>query len=103
MTKIFVGYADTEEEITSIKYLSSCRMFMLGDYQGALRMYSKMSGSLSKSLESHEKEITAINYDSLNHLYVSASCDSNIIIQKERDNRGKFQLVRSIKDNYFKR
>lgn len=65
-------------------------MFVIGNHQGVMRMHSKTSGNLNKMLLPHEREITSISYDSLNHLYVSSSYDSNILIQKQREHRGKF-------------
>ena len=50
VNRIFTGYIEADEEITSLKYLNNCRMFILGNHQGLMRIYSKMSGSLCKTL-----------------------------------------------------
>lgn len=80
---VFSGYFDKEEEIIAAKYVAAHKQYILSSDRGETNMYSTFNGQKMASMVSHQSEVSAICYDSLNKLYVTSSWDSNIIVQKQ--------------------
>jgi WD40 repeat protein len=55
---------------------------VVGTHRGDIRLYSKETGLHIDTLHGHDSDVSQLIYDSINKMFVSAGCDSNITIQR---------------------
>lgn len=95
--KIYQGLLrNNDDDITIFKSVEQNKKFVIGDHRGGLNMFNFSNGEKCHTLCGHNNEISVLKVDFTNKLFVSAGYDSNILIQKE--NNEKFEIKRDIKN-----
>lgn len=78
--------------------LNQCQRFLIGDQKGKLKIFNTNDGTLCNELISHQNQIKFFRVDFVNSLYLSASLDSTIKVQKENVKNKGSELRRIIKN-----
>lgn len=96
---VFAGLVSPTDEASSFRYIHSRRAFLIGTQNGRLGLFSQVSGHRVSELCGHSADIPEIIFDSVNNMFVSASADSSVIIQREGKS-GLFERIRTLRDNF---
>lgn len=85
--RVLANIVTSDVEINVMKLNFDKKAFIIGNSQGEIKIFSITDGRFKHELLPHGNDISGIDYDDRNALYISAGWDSSIMVQETKSEK----------------